>query len=108
MNSDISGAVSPNLPDVVVPKLIRTADVRFQVEDLEKSSEIIDQLVKQHGSYVSTANMSSTNTEANNTISVRVPNEQFDALLKDVLQAINIHATQKCKCTRCYRRIFGH
>ncbi len=84
MNNDVSTAVSPNLPDVVVPKLIRTADVRFQVEDLEKSSEIIDQLVKQHGSYISTANMSSTNTEANNTISVRVPNQEFDGLLKDV------------------------
>lgn len=84
INNDITGQVSPNLPDVVVPKLIRTADVRFQVEDLEKSSEIIDQLVKQHGSYISTANMSSTNTEANNTISVRVPNNEFDGLLKDV------------------------
>jgi hypothetical protein len=78
INNDLTGQVSPNLPDVVVPKLIRTA------EDLEKSSEIIDQLVKQHGSYVSTANMSSTNTEANNTISVRVPNNEFDGLLKDV------------------------
>jgi hypothetical protein len=52
IENDITGQVSPNLPDVVVPKLIRTADVRFQVEDLEKSSEIIDQLVKQHGSYI--------------------------------------------------------
>src|SRR5687767_1077691 len=63
-NTDIAGQVSPNLPDVVVPKLIRNADLRFQVENLEKSSEIIDQMVKLHGAYISTANMSSTNSEA--------------------------------------------
>ncbi|HLP12577.1 MAG TPA: DUF4349 domain-containing protein [Flavobacteriales bacterium] len=81
---DANAKISPNLPDVVVPKLIRTADLRFQVNDLEKSSEIIDRLVKENGAYVSTANMSSTNSESNNTISIRVPNGQFDMLLKSI------------------------
>lgn len=75
---------SPQLPDVVVPKLIRNADLRFQVESLEKSSEIIDQLTKQYSAYVSTANMSSTNSESNNTITIRVPNTQFEPLLKEI------------------------
>jgi hypothetical protein len=76
--------ISPDLPDVVVPKLIRTADLRFQVNNLEKSSEVIDRLVKENGAYISTANMSSTNNESNNTVSIRVPNAEFDMLLKSI------------------------
>jgi len=75
---------SPALPDVVVPKLIRTADLRFQVKNLDKSSDVIDQLTKEFGAYISSANMSTANAEANNTLMIRVPNGNFDGLLKAV------------------------
>ncbi|HYG52903.1 MAG TPA: DUF4349 domain-containing protein, partial [Flavobacteriales bacterium] len=81
---DAAKQINPSLPDVVVPKLIRTADLRFQVNDLEKSSDAIERLAKENGAYISTANLSSTNAESNNTVTIRVPNAQFDALLKSI------------------------
>lgn len=82
--TEVDAKISGELPDVVVPKLIRTADVRFQVENLDKSTEAIDKIVKEKGAYISTSNLSSTNSEANNTITIRVPNSDFDPLLKSI------------------------
>lgn len=72
--------------EVITPKLIRTADMRFQVKDLELSSAAIEKKVTEHGAYVSNANMSSSNAEATNTITIRVPNKDFEVLLKDIAQ----------------------
>lgn len=80
-NVDASGVA---IPDAVTPKLIRTADLRFQVKDINLSGETIEKLAGVYKAYVSNASMNSTNYEANNTLTIRVPNAQFDALLKEI------------------------
>lgn len=75
---------SPDLPDIIVPKLIHTADIRFRVENLEKVSDMIDDAAKKYGGYVSTANLTSSNNESVNTLSIKIPSTNFDVFLKDI------------------------
>lgn len=75
---------SAPLPEVVSPKLIRTADLRFQVKDIQLSGENIEKLAVAYKAYVSNASLNSTNYESNNTMTIRVPSENFDVLLKAI------------------------
>ena len=71
------------LPEVE-PKLIRTGDLRFQVENLEKSTDRIEMMAKKHGAFISNSSMNSYNGSLNNMISIRVPSDKFDALFKEI------------------------
>lgn len=90
----VNDKIDASLPDIEQPKLIRNADLRFQVKDLDQSSEAIDAIVKNFNAYISNANMRSTNTEANNLLSIRVPNDKFDPLLKEVCK-LSLHMDRK-------------
>ncbi len=65
-------------------KVIRTATVRMQVENVEKSTSSIEQLIKQQGGFISTTNLSSRGSYINNSITIRIPNEQLDTLLESI------------------------
>ncbi len=84
--TEIENKLKSNLsiPDKVTPKLIRTADLRFQVNNLEKSTDEIENIVKKYSAYISNANMNASNSESNNLITIRVPNKDFDDLLKAI------------------------
>ena len=72
--------------EVVERKIIRTADMRFQVEDLKASTQHIETAAKDAGGFIANSNQSSSNYSINNTIIVRIPSKQFDDFLARVEQ----------------------
>ena len=75
-------------------KIIRTANFRMQVDNVEKSTATIEVLIKQKGGFISSVNMSSSGSYINNNLSIRIPNEKLDSLL-DLIAKEAIHIDYK-------------
>jgi hypothetical protein len=65
-------------------KIIKTADYRIQVRDMDQSTENIKVLLKTHGAYFSSMDERTTSYSVDNHLSIRVPNENFEALLNSI------------------------
>jgi hypothetical protein len=73
-------------------EVIRKANYRMQVNDMEKSQEALEQAVSAHRGYVSNASLVSDRHQVENTVTIRVPSESFEALLKEIgKQAVYTH-----------------
>ena len=107
-----SGAISQSpvtsgessIPTSPERKFIRTADVKFKTGSVTKATETIEDLTRKYEGFVSHTNLSSkviysTSTQikpdtmlqqteyvVENTMTLRVPNTQFDNLLKEISQ----------------------
>ena len=81
-----------NIP--IERKIIRTANLRMQVDDVEKSSAKIEALIKQKGGFISDVNMSASGSYITNNITIRIPNERLDSLL-DSFSGEAIHIDYK-------------
>ncbi len=75
-------------------KIIRTANLRMQVDDVEKTSAKIEALIKQKGGFISDVNMSASGSYITNNITIRIPNEKLDSLL-DSFSGEAIHIDYK-------------
>lgn len=75
-------------------KIIRTANLSMQVKNVEKSTAVIEQLIKQKGGFISSVNLSSSGSYINNSITIRIPNEKLDTLLGVIGQEA-IHIDRK-------------
>jgi hypothetical protein len=82
-----------------VRKFVRTADLKFKVKNVTKSTYAIEKIVNQHGGFITFTDLKSTINEheetqvsqdstlettrytVDNTITLRVPNTQLDTLL---------------------------
>jgi hypothetical protein len=65
-------------------KIIHTADIRFKVEDLKKAESTIKARVNAMGGYISNENQNRQSGNLENSWTVRIPAEKFDAFLGDV------------------------
>jgi hypothetical protein len=69
-------------------KLIKTAHYRFQVENVKQSTEAIIHSIRKYPAYISSSNLLHDTRILENKITIRVQNEYFDDLMKDIdLQA---------------------
>ena len=71
---------------VINRKLIKTADYRIQVQDVNQSSQAIQATVSKFGGFISGTNLTNTLYSISNNITIRVPADQFEALLNAVGQ----------------------
>jgi len=62
-------------------KIIRTGDVKFKVNSLEKSTKIIQALTQKCNGFIASMNQNNSNYLASNVLSVRIPIDQFDYFL---------------------------
>ena len=69
---------------VTPQKIIKTANIRFQVEDFEKSSRKIAELIKKNNAYESSNNRSNSGYAIEGRITIRVPAANFDPLLQEL------------------------
>jgi Domain of unknown function (DUF4349) len=87
-------------------KFIRTADSKFSVKDVKRTTQKIQDLTGKYGGYVTNMSLRSetTNTKTvpisadslaeittfsvHNDLTIRVPNQQLDSLLRDVFQLV--------------------
>ncbi len=70
----------------VEKKIIKNAQVKFQVKELNASSKNVEVLTKKYGAYISSSNQGTNYNNLYNTISIRVPAIQFEGLLNDLLK----------------------
>ncbi len=65
-------------------QIIKTANYRIQVKNVDESSRRANQLAEKHGGYVSESALTNSNYQITNTITIRVPAVRFDSLLNDL------------------------
>lgn len=65
-------------------KLIKTVNYRFEVDNVKKSTEAIEVAIKKYPAYISSSNLHLENPILENKITIRVQNEYFHELLKDI------------------------
>ncbi|MBD2754464.1 DUF4349 domain-containing protein [Spirosoma validum] len=66
-------------------KIIRNARVRIRVDDFKASGQAIEQAVHQQGGQITNSNETKTDNTIENALTIRVPANQFDALLTAVV-----------------------
>ena len=67
-------------------QLIKTADYRIQVENVDKSTTNIQRYTQQFGGIISNMNLTSDSYQIQNNITILVPNQNFEALLEGITQ----------------------
>jgi hypothetical protein len=77
---------SPQDITVTQKQIIKTAEVKIQVDKLKESKALVTKLVNSHGGYLATANESRSSGEYTATFSIRVPAAKFEALLDELLK----------------------
>ncbi|MBC7923972.1 MAG: DUF4349 domain-containing protein [Ferruginibacter sp.] len=72
--------------DKIATQIIKHANVRFQVAELAKSMQAVGQAVKGAGGYVSSSEEARGNGELSANVAIRVPYDQFEKLLDDLVR----------------------
>jgi hypothetical protein len=67
-------------------QLIKTVDYRFEVENVKKTTEAIEQAIKKYPAYISSSDLLLDNPILENKITIRVRHEYFQDLLRDIDQ----------------------
>lgn len=65
-------------------KIIWTANLKFQVKNVDTSTKSLQNIIKKHNGYISSMDVSSTNYQIDNTIQIRVSNDKFDKLIDEL------------------------
>lgn len=65
-------------------KLIWTADLEFQVKNVDQSTYAITKLSEKYDGFVSNMELIHSNAKISNTISIRVPNKKFQSLVNAI------------------------
>jgi DNA repair exonuclease SbcCD ATPase subunit len=66
------------------PKLIKTVNYRFEVENVKRATENIEVAIKKYPAYISASNLHLENPILENKLTIRVQSEFFYDLLKDI------------------------
>ncbi len=65
-------------------KIIKTAEVRAEVKDLQKSSASVEAKIEKYQGFIGNVNYQNGYRQMEANFSIRVPHDQFDALLNDL------------------------
>ena len=65
-------------------KIIKTAEIRAEVKDLKKSSATVEAKIKKYRGFIGNVNYQNGYNQMEANFSIRVPHDQFDALLNDL------------------------
>jgi hypothetical protein len=66
-------------------KMIKTAECRFQVEDMKKSKESIVSSIKKYSAYIENSNLEFQNPMLEEHLTIRVLNDYFEDLLGEII-----------------------
>jgi len=65
-------------------KIIWTANLRFQVADVNISTKSLQHICKQYGGFISSMNLTSTNYQIANSVQMRISNDKFENLIDEI------------------------
>lgn len=71
-------------------KLIKEADINFRTNDIEQASSQIKKLIENHDAYISQENSFEYRNKEGYNITIRVPKDNFDSLLAQILNTVKI------------------
>lgn len=81
---EMEQSASTEIAEPINRKLIWTADLEFQVKNVDESTRSITQLSKKYDGFISNMELNSNNYRVSNTITLRVKNEHFNALISEI------------------------
>jgi len=102
----ISSSAALENPNDTIRKMIRTANIKFKVKDVIKTTYNIENIVAKHNGFVENTNLTSqinytketqvkedsilltTYYSVNNTLTLRIPNTQLDSTLKEIAKFV--------------------
>ena len=73
-------------PEKIAPKIIKTADIRYRVDDYKKSRAAIGAIIAAHGAYIASERESNDAYTLSNTLVIRVESGSFDKLVEALVQ----------------------
>ena len=85
-SDDINAASLDN--NDIERKLIKTGFIEFETEDIKKTREIIENLVTKYRAYISQEDEKNFYSSIRQTISIRIPKENFDTFLNEITAGI--------------------
>ncbi|MDQ4140299.1 MAG: DUF4349 domain-containing protein [Bacteroidota bacterium] len=85
VKTEVQAVSTPNKP-ALDQKIIRTANLRFQVEDFKKSTLTINQLISQYEAQLLSANESRTDGTLENNLVIKVLPQKFESLLNSITE----------------------
>lgn len=71
------------------PKIIKTANLRFETDDLSATTSTIQQIVKKLNGQIQSDNEYKTSYSLRHSITVRVPSSNFDAFITEISNGVN-------------------
>lgn len=71
-------------------KLIKDGSLRFRTDNNPETYHLVTQAVKQYGAYISEENTFNYSDQSGFELTVRVPAEQFDSLMNDIVDHASI------------------
>lgn len=84
LNAQSATYANSPVPAIESRKLIWTANLTFQVKNVQKSTSAIQQLCDKHEGFIADMRMSTNNYRISNSVTIRVPNNKFSALLESI------------------------
>jgi len=79
------GVVDENIaPDFVDARIIKTANIKFKVVDVDQSTRDVQKIIKTKGAYISDMNQSKNRDHFYSEITIRVPNLYFEDVLNQL------------------------
>lgn len=75
---------SMEVSESVSQYIIKTADIKMMVEDVNVSTDNIEQILKKNGGFIDNSNLETKPYSFSNTLNIRVPAAKFDPVIKEI------------------------
>ncbi len=64
--------------------IIKNADIKMMVEDVNLSTEELEKIIKKNGGYIANSNLETESHSFSNTLNIRIPAPKFDLVIKEI------------------------
>lgn len=80
-NLEVGSENPPSQSNIITKKIIKNGEMRIRVGDIKKAQEQINSILKNNKAYIQKEEFQNTDTDENLDIIIRVPHQNFDALI---------------------------
>ncbi len=70
-------------------KLIKTGEIKYETDDINKSRAFLETLVKKHHAFIANERSNNFTAELNQNLAIRIPFENFDAFVSDLSTSVS-------------------
>ncbi|HNP32034.1 MAG TPA: DUF4349 domain-containing protein [Flavobacterium sp.] len=81
--------VEPTKEESIESKIIKSGELRYQTDDLQKTYNQIQAAVKKYKAIIKNDSESNGDYELSRNITIRIPNENFDAFIKEISKGVS-------------------